>query len=426
MPDFYPCKSGLFLYSNQICMTIFLDKDQCSMYVAEEEFQQEKKMWELVDGLKQVDQYRDSDIYPAIKADTETPTIVVIIQDRDYQHGILETKSIDGIDISIFNYGITNESPTQLTDHHSDMSNSSLSDIGLQNATERMDLRSGDDFDNPQDDIEQVDDIINQHCTFLYFLHSNLQSIESSRFISKDKENALTPKICIVLLCKLKGYIPFGEEKFPNRIMGIPTDIREGLVMPTGCDDLNDPLGMGCRIAKKGFQNWCSVGMFTKHSDGTIGFISTAHGFIKNDQRVIDSALLTAEGRIANTHEISVVQPPNPDTNLHDETNVCGHIGTGCGWLGSIDIDSPLHGRASIGIDLVLVRLTKRCPKQSLTTPVMDDKEKNLVGKIIYFSFCYFKCNWTEALLCSRVVRRPSVSRPSVRPSVVNVHILLI
>ena len=322
----------------------------------------ERNMREICNRMKQDERYRGADIYPALNVARDVPTVVVIIRDKLRPSGPLEKRIEDETEISIFNYGQRR----------------------TKNETEMLDSGPGiqEDTDEKNEDMKDIDEVINKHCKSLYFKHSNLESIISSKVKTTSNGAIINHTACIVFLCKMKGYIPLGEDEFPREIEGIPTDVRDGLVIPSGCDEFNDPLGMGCRVGKKGLTNWCSVGIFTKNSDGKVGFISTAHTFIRKDKSTIDSSLLADSGRLTNTNKIAVVQPPNSEGNLDDLTNACGYVDTGHGWYGSLDIDSPLFGQQEVGVDLAFVTLTNRFPRQSITTPVVDDNLKNHVGEL--------------------------------------------
>ncbi|XP_033735072.1 uncharacterized protein LOC117323754 [Pecten maximus] len=78
-------------------------------------------------------------------------------------------------------------------------------------------------------EIMAIQRIITRNIARLKLNHSNLVKVSASAVRSLQNGSLLAKEACIVLYCRSKGIIPFGEKPFPKYIEDIPVDIRDGL-----------------------------------------------------------------------------------------------------------------------------------------------------------------------------------------------------
>ncbi|XP_053390494.1 uncharacterized protein LOC128553380 [Mercenaria mercenaria] len=121
-------------------------------------------------------------------------------------------------------------------------------------------------------DIQLLNEVIESKTGALFTDHSNIEGIGLSMVRSTSK-GFDTSSPCVVLYCKCKSYIPFGEQEFPKYLihqsgLSFKTDVREGRFSlgPNG----NTLLG-AARDWHKELAMGCSVGPKSGHYDATIG-----------------------------------------------------------------------------------------------------------------------------------------------------------
>ncbi|XP_069117562.1 uncharacterized protein [Argopecten irradians] len=78
-------------------------------------------------------------------------------------------------------------------------------------------------------EIMAIQRIINRNIARLKLNHTNLVKVSASAVRSLQNGSLLAKEACIVLYCRSKGIIPFGEKPFPKFIEDAPVDVREGL-----------------------------------------------------------------------------------------------------------------------------------------------------------------------------------------------------
>ena len=108
----------------------------------------------------------------------------------------------------------------------------------------------------------------------LFSRHSNVNMIMGSAFKSTGfgtEDHVIVRKACVTLYCYHKGYVPFGEESFPDKIGEYDTDVREGY-----CCFAANPLNIGDGISKRRSQIG-TLGGFVDLPDGRKGLITCAH-----------------------------------------------------------------------------------------------------------------------------------------------------
>ena len=64
--------------------------------------------------------------------------------------------------------------------------------------------------------------------TDLINAHSNITIVNACPVRSRNGGRDLTKETCIVIHCRVKGFIPFTEKPFPKMISTFPVDVREG------------------------------------------------------------------------------------------------------------------------------------------------------------------------------------------------------
>ncbi|XP_062606568.1 uncharacterized protein LOC134268345 [Saccostrea cucullata] len=114
--------------------------------------------------------------------------------------------------------------------------------------------------------------------------HSNVtiltqSGIKSRGFNSIHHQITMCP--CVVIHCRVKGIVPFGESPFPPKIGEIPVDVREGF-----CDfaSSQDKLQLGQRIGPMNNRfDFGTLGGFVDLPRSRKGFITCAHVVCPSD-----------------------------------------------------------------------------------------------------------------------------------------------
>ncbi|KAL3855569.1 hypothetical protein ACJMK2_014776 [Sinanodonta woodiana] len=220
-------------------------------------------------------------------------------------------------------------------------------------------------------------DLVNQAITIhgegLFAEHSNLEAISSSGILSS-KSRGLVQEPCVILYCRVKGIIPFGEMPFPTRLkvnedISIAVDVREGYFSSHSDSQNNDqenafhhknnqlkePLRMGCSIGPAGRCESGTIGPFVKISSDRIGFLTCAH-VVFCDSELIDLANITQTDQILK----DIVQPPNGDVSAqHYQENLrlCGRV-----FNAMFRGDWSPSSADKFGIDAAVIEITSRFP----------------------------------------------------------------
>ncbi|KAL3857475.1 hypothetical protein ACJMK2_012143 [Sinanodonta woodiana] len=197
-------------------------------------------------------------------------------------------------------------------------------------------------------DVAAIKRLISEHGKNLFTIHSNLEAISASPI--RSTKHGILNETSIVLYCRLKGVIPYGEEFFPKELeveqQRYPTDIREGF-FSLGMrraqrqrsnphpNFVNNPLRMGCSIGVSGFQFAGTLGPFVRLDDSNIGFLTCAHVL----------------GIKTSSPNRKVVQPSDIETGLPGGRRLCGTF-----------VRENFDTSTAIGVDAALVRIdrTKR------------------------------------------------------------------
>ncbi|XP_061185256.1 uncharacterized protein LOC133193326 [Saccostrea echinata] len=108
--------------------------------------------------------------------------------------------------------------------------------------------------------------------------HSNITLISASsvKSIGYDSTSPKPPikMKTVVIYCRVKGIIPFGESMFPKHIGGFQVDVRESVVSFAAG---HEGLRMGDRIEPTGDKSFGTLGGFINIDDNRLGFITCAH-----------------------------------------------------------------------------------------------------------------------------------------------------
>ncbi|KAK3598315.1 hypothetical protein CHS0354_029224 [Potamilus streckersoni] len=203
-----------------------------------------------------------------------------------------------------------------------------------------------------KNDVVTVKLLINEHGEYLFKMHSNLEAISASSI--RSTKHGIIKQTSIVLYCRLKGVIPYGEELFPEELkvdeQRYPTDIREGFFslgmipaqrLPSNPHPhfVNNPLRMGCSIGASGFKFAGTLGPFVRIGANDIGFLTCAHVLGINSSRI----------------QTPVVQPSDNESVLPDGTRLCGTF-----------VREKFDPFAQIGVDAALVCIDQRKRKVDL------------------------------------------------------------
>ncbi|KAK3598397.1 hypothetical protein CHS0354_019800 [Potamilus streckersoni] len=197
-----------------------------------------------------------------------------------------------------------------------------------------------------KNDAATIKYLICEHGEHLFKIHNNLEAISASSV--KSGKNGIIEQTSILLYCRLKGVIPYGEDFFPEKLgldgKWYPTDIREGffsLGMNPAQRQLsnphphffNSPLRMGCSIGALGSDFAGTLGPFVRLDTNDLGFLTCAHVL------GINSSLT----------QPSVMQPADSESGLSDGTRTCGTF-----------IKEKFDSSAKIGVDAALVRIDQK------------------------------------------------------------------
>ncbi|KAK3597215.1 hypothetical protein CHS0354_004967 [Potamilus streckersoni] len=198
---------------------------------------------------------------------------------------------------------------------------------------------------------KEANAIVSKNTDMLMENYRNLEMIKpchvrsvhfQSENIKKKGKWEVIQEPTIVLYCRMKGYIPFGETLFPKRLgdgqRSLPVDVREGFFVgamlkgistfseagenldtsTVSAEEEWDPslfrMGVSMGPLEKLVQG--TVGPFVNLDDNAIGFLTCAHVF------GIPSTVSNVKGK-------AVVHPANGEyVSVHgtDNDDVCGHI----------------------------------------------------------------------------------------------------
>ncbi|XP_060571581.1 uncharacterized protein LOC132729777 [Ruditapes philippinarum] len=106
------------------------------------------------------------------------------------------------------------------------------------------------------EEFEDINETLSFHAEALMASHRNLEAVKVS-FVQPKDMTLVQSKLCIVLYCRAKGYIPYGDVRFPRTLIhpfknkSFRTDVREGyfIACPYRTDhstDFNKELAIGC------------------------------------------------------------------------------------------------------------------------------------------------------------------------------------
>ncbi|KAL3855382.1 hypothetical protein ACJMK2_014593 [Sinanodonta woodiana] len=196
-------------------------------------------------------------------------------------------------------------------------------------------------------EAKHANQILSEVTDWLMNQYSNLEVIKPchvrSTLLKVKKET------CIVLYCRMKGFIPFGECEFPKTLsvggISFPTDVREGFYVPAmlqqSADGQNDSqlfrMGYSMGPQDKGIK--ATVGPFVKMEGNNVGFLTCAHAF--GVPCNIKEALGTPVVHPAHG-EYAAVNPMPADESI------CGYVDR---IVFDIDPNNPVN------VDVALIRL---------------------------------------------------------------------
>ncbi|KAL3889013.1 hypothetical protein ACJMK2_001372 [Sinanodonta woodiana] len=218
-----------------------------------------------------------------------------------------------------------------------------------------------------------VNEAITIHGEGLFAKHSNLEAISSSGIISSHSRG-FVQEPCVILYCRVKGILPFGEMPFPKRLkvneeVSIAVDVREGYFsfhadsQNNGQENtfnheskmLKEPLRMGCSIGPAGRCESGTVGPFVKINTDRIGFLTCAH-VVFCDSELLYLANITQTDPIVK----EIVQPPDGDfAASHYQYNhrLCGKV-----YSAMFRGDWSPSPADKFGIDAAVIEITSRFP----------------------------------------------------------------
>lgn len=121
----------------------------------------------------------------------------------------------------------------------------------------------------------------------LFEVHRNINFISMSPVRSREKGKHIEHCPCIAIYCSSKGYIPFGEAKFPTHLFSegskVVVDVREGFFQfgphayaTSNSNEFHPKLKMGCQFRVEGMLSSGTIGPFVEFNGG-LAFLTCAH-----------------------------------------------------------------------------------------------------------------------------------------------------
>ncbi|XP_060595699.1 uncharacterized protein LOC132749813, partial [Ruditapes philippinarum] len=141
-----------------------------------------------------------------------------------------------------------------------------------------------------EDDFKDINETLSFHAEALMTSHRNLEAVKVS-FVQHKDIQLVHSNLCIVLYCKAKGYIPFGDVCFPRTLnnplkkKSFRTDVRDGFFSTchfrsghsTG---FNKKLALGSSIGEVGGNLAATLGPFVNIKEtNTTCFLTARHAF---------------------------------------------------------------------------------------------------------------------------------------------------
>ncbi|XP_053391564.1 uncharacterized protein LOC128554324 [Mercenaria mercenaria] len=162
---------------------------------------------------------------------------------------------------------------------------SSYESISAENYAQEKDLHC------PLGD-ELLNGVILSNTKLLFTNHSNLEGIGSS-MVRSTKNGYDTTAPCVVLYCRYKSYIPYGEQRFPEFLthssgISFKTDVRDGYfsfgtngnTLQGAATEWHKEVAMGCSVGPKSGQYDATIGPFVKVDGiGETCFLTVRHMF---------------------------------------------------------------------------------------------------------------------------------------------------
>lgn len=172
----------------------------------------------------------------------------------------------------------------------------------------------------------------------LFTQHSKLTLICKSfiTIVKKYSEHYFQPVPYVKLYCRAKGYIPIGEDHFPRKVRGMPTDILQGT--PSLMANLKVGNTIGTDINKKG-----TLGGFVKVR-GDICFLTCLHVFLSVEDLASDNISLDDDQWI----KVKCYFPRSATNDQQINSYECGRIR---------DIAFEVDNERETSIDAALVTL---------------------------------------------------------------------
>ncbi|KAK3088198.1 hypothetical protein FSP39_016070 [Pinctada imbricata] len=187
------------------------------------------------------------------------------------------------------------------------------------------------------ENIDDLQKIIERYSQELIFNHSNIEVIRIGHKSIND-----TSVRTIEINCQHKGYIPFGEEKFPSALGGYPVSVKEAYL-----SDASNLLCLSCKGEKISNEHdscskYGSLGPFV--SNGTDSFLTCAHVVCDLDELLHHISM--DQGSILQTI------PNRSKTIFHHVSERKKFARTRAVWYGDVD----WNGRAC-GVDMAVAEV---------------------------------------------------------------------
>ena len=242
-------------------------------------------------------------------------------------------------------------------------------------AMARKDLNFNDG--SKQSEFDEAQNAIDECLDSLMKAHTNIVAVELSCQKSRNfgtEDEMIDSKTTVVILCRIKGFCPDGEDLFPEKIGNFPTDVRQDFIS-TACakaKEYHPSLRIGCAVSAKDVSLSGTLGaLFSHPSDKKKSAISCAHVFFPPS---------TLENKKADLSQlidtpIDTVQPPHPDPRVFGKVTEA-KIVTGNETMSGVDgaiiqletripkdncfPDTPTTNIESIGINLLYYILTEK------------------------------------------------------------------
>jgi len=245
-----------------------------------------------------------------------------------------------------------------------------------------------------QDQLNLANKVVAAWSKELWEAHSNLSVITVSGV--KSRRKGCEAKLCIVLSCSSKGYIPIDEKPFPKTLKAnnitVDVDVREGFFeLGPGTYDtaharnFHQRLKMGCNISGEQGPFSGTMGPFVDLENDKIGFLTCAHALFKIQNNFL-------EYDFTGDDQKNILQPA-VTTNGNQNKKPCGHV-----------VRAVFNPNLDVGVDAAVVEITDRTREPVEGLFALEDTVKHMSKGLYGYSNLNFKNRFNLMILNQLII----------------------